>query len=552
MRASTPSPDLLTFARQIELSYRIADVRAVDDYWAAATPDTCMAVLDGADRFAREQLEPLNVQMDLIGCALESGRVKSAPGHQAAWAEYVAAGWPTLESPEEFGGQGLPAVLAFAAQELFDRACPAFGMLPVPQRSAFRLVRTYGSDGIKDEWLPRLASGEWGATICVSEVGAGSDLARASTRAEPVGDGTWAINGEKCWISYGDHDLAEQIGHIVLAQTLDAEGKRRPSLVLVPAVLPDGTRNSVAVRRLEHKLGLHGSPTCALGFEGATGWLLGEPGRGLAQLFVMIANMRLAVGAMGLGIASSASDTARVYAAERKQGGRPGPVPIQEHADVQLQLLDMIAPTILLRGLLFATANVNDLASRGDEQAAALAAWLLPIVKTTGGELAFEVSSGAIQVLGGAGYTSEWPVEQALRDARVLTIFEGATGIQAMDLTQRRLVLDDSSYRAFLGAASDCDDARFKQCLAELDAAAAWLKAYPDKADAGATAFLHLAACAALGWIAASYLHSGNDDANLRAAADHFLDRAPAKAAWLRSDTSLGHALVARFQPAAV
>jgi len=551
LRATTPVPDLAMFARQIELSYRIEDVRAAGEAWGAATPDTCMAVLDGADRFAREQLEPLNVQMDQTGCTLESGRVKSAPGHKAAWAEYVAAGWPTLESPEEFGGQGLPAVLAFAAQELFDRACPAFGMLPVPQRSAFRLIRAYGTDDIKAEWLPRLASGEWGATICVSEVGAGSDLARASTKAEPNADGTWSVSGEKCWISYGDHDLSGQIGHVVLAQTVDAEGKRRPSLFLVPAVLPDGAHNAVAVRRLEHKLGLHGSPTCALGFEDAIGWLIGEAGRGLAQLFVMIANMRLAVGAMGLGIASSAADTARAYAAERKQGGRPGPVPIQEHADVKLQLLDMTAPTTLLRGLLFATANANDLASRGDAEAAALASWLLPIVKTTGGEFAFEVSSGAIQVLGGAGYTNEWPVEQALRDARVLTIFEGATGIQAMDLTQRRLVLDDSAYRAFLAASSDCDDGRFTQCLAELGAAADWLKANPDKADAGATAFLHLAACAALAWVGAGYLQRGTDDANLRIAAEHFLDRAPAKAAWLRSDIALGHQLVARFQPIA-
>ena len=198
-------------------------------------------------------------------------------------------------------------------------------------------------------------------------------------------------------------------------------------------------RTAIAVRRLEHKLGLHGSPTCALGFEGATGWLLGEAGRGLAQLFVMIANMRLAVGAMGLGIASAAADVALAYAAERKQGGKPDPLPINQHADVRLQLLDALAAPTLLRGLLFAVANANDLAMQGDAGAAALAAWLLPIVKTTGGEVAFDTAGAAIQVLGGAGYTSEWPAEQALRDARVLTIFEGATGIQALDLTHRRL-----------------------------------------------------------------------------------------------------------------
>jgi len=547
MRASNPAPDLTRIARQIELSYRVDDVRNARESWAAATSDTCFAVLDGAEKFARDVLEPLNFSMDRSGCALVDGRVVTAPGHRTGWVSYVEAGWPTLEAALEYGGQGLPAILAFAAQELFDRACPAFGMLPVPQRSAFRLIDAYGTDAMRGEWLPRLASGEWGATVCVSEVGAGSDLARASTRATPNDDGTWSITGEKCWISYGDHDLTDQIGHAVLAQTIDAEGRKRPSLFLVPARLPDGSRNTVAVRRLEHKLGLHGSPTCALGFEGATGWLLGEPGRGLAQLFVMIANMRLAVGAMGLGIASAAADVALAYAAERKQGGKPDPLPINQHADVRLQLLDALTAPTLLRGLLFAVANANDLAAQGDGDAEALAAWLLPIVKTTGGEVAFDTAGAAIQVLGGAGYTNEWPAEQALRDARVLTIFEGATGIQALDLTHRRLLADDSSYRAFLGVAETCSDDRLKACIAELEKAANWLKANPAKADGGATAFLHLAAVAALSWIAAEYVGSGTDDAVLKVTADHWLDTAASKAAALGARIKAGAALADRF-----
>lgn len=547
MRAANPAPDLTRVAHQIELSWRIEDVRSAHETWAAATPETCSAVLDGADKFARDVLDPLNASMDQSGCSLVDGRVVTAPGHRAAWASYVEAGWPTLEAAEEHGGQGLPAILAFAAQELFDRACPAFGMLPVPQRSLFRLIDAYGPEGMRAEWLPRLAKGEWGATVCVSEVGAGSDLARASTRAAPNDDGTWSVTGEKCWISYGDHDLADQIGHAVLAQTVDAEGRKRPSLFLVPARLPDGSTNQIAVRRIEHKLGLHGSPTCALGFEGATGWLLGEAGRGLAQLFVMIANMRLAVGAMGLGIASAAADTALAYAAERKQGGKPDPLPINQHADVRLQLLDAMAAPTLLRGLLFAVANANDLATQGDAEAGALAAWLLPIVKTTGGEVAFDTAGAAIQVLGGAGYTNEWPAEQALRDARVLTIFEGATGIQALDLTHRRLLADDTSYRAFLSVAATCSDARFKACLTELEKAADWLKANPAGADGGATAFLHLAAVSALSWIAAVYVESASEDAALQVAAQHWLDTVAPTAAAMVARVTSGVSLADRF-----
>jgi alkylation response protein AidB-like acyl-CoA dehydrogenase len=547
MRAANPAPDLTRVVLQIEMSWRIKDVRSARETWAAATPETCSAVLDGADKFARDVLEPLNTSMDRSGCSLVDGRVITTPGHRAAWASYVEAGWPTLEAADEHGGQGLPAILAFAAQELFDRACPAFGMLPVPQRSLFRLIDAYGPETMRAEWLPRLASGEWGATVCVSEVGAGSDLARASTRAVPNEDGTWSVTGEKCWISYGDHDLADQIGHAVLAQTVDAEGRKRPSLFLVPASLPDGSANRIAVRRIEHKLGLHGSPTCGLGFEGATGWLLGEAGRGLAQLFVMIANMRLAVGAMGLGIASAAADTALAYAAERKQGGKPDPLPINQHADVRLQLLDAVAAPTLLRGLLFAVANANDLANQGDAEAGALAAWLLPIVKTTGGEVAFDTAGAAIQVLGGAGYTNEWPAEQALRDARVLTIFEGATGIQALDLTHRRLLADDSSYRAFLSVAATCADARFKACIAELEKAADWLKANPAGADGGATAFLHLAAVSALSWIAAVYLENTSADAALQVAAEHWLDTVGANAAALVARVTSGASLADRF-----
>jgi len=547
MRATFPKPDLLRISRQIAHSYRLNDVRSAREAWAGASDETCAAILEGAEQFARDVLAPLNHSMDRHGCTFADSRVHTAPGHKAAWAANVAAGWPTLEAPEAYGGQGLPAILAFAVQEQFDRACPAFGMLPVPQRSAFRLIAAFGDAAMKAAWLPRLADGAWGATICVSEPGAGSDLPRITTRAEPMDDATWRITGEKCWISFGDQDLTEVIGHVVLAQTTDAQGRRRPSLFLVPSQLGEA-RNAVHVRRIEHKLGLHGSPTCALGFEGATGYLLGEVGCGLPQMFVMIANMRLAVGAMGLGIAAGCSDVALAYARERKQGGRPDPLPIAAHADVQMQLLDMVAPSELLRGLLFAVANCADLASIGDAPAAAMAGWLLPIVKTAGGEVAFDVASRAIQVLGGAGYTSEWPVEQALRDARVLTVFEGTTGMQALDLVHRRLLGDDAGYRAFVAEARGVGEARTNLCLDALEAAAAWLRANPDAADAAATAFLHLALVTTFSWIAAGYLATDVADDHLRAAAEHWLDSAPAKSSFYRRMVETGAAQTARFK----
>jgi 3-(methylthio)propanoyl-CoA dehydrogenase len=515
MRARPPLADTAAMAAQIEAAPAMARVRALRESFAAAGPDTVESILTEAARFADRHLASLNDEADRAGCTLEDGRVRTAAGHKAAWAAFCDSGWSTLEHDPEIGGQGLPLILAAAVQEVFDRACPAFGMLAVPQRSASKLIAAYGDEDLRADWLPRLASGEWGATICISEAEAGSDVARIRATAAKGTDGTWRVTGEKCWISYGDHDLTPRIGHCLLART-DAG----LSLLLVPDTLddgPGGLRNAIRVRRIEEKMGLHASPTCALGFEGATGHLLGEEGRGLAQLFVMITNMRLAVGVQGLGIASSSADIAAVYAGERLQGGGGDrPVPIERHADVQLQVLGASARVEVLRGLAYAVANFADLAAHAPEaleraEAAALVQWLLPILKTTGGEFASQASDGAIQVLGGAGYTREWPVEQNLRDARVLTIFEGTTGIQALDLLHRRLLRGDRrGYGAFVAraraACKQSGSASFARCLDALEGAAEQLQQpAADVADleAGATAFLHLSALAATGWIAA-------------------------------------------------
>jgi alkylation response protein AidB-like acyl-CoA dehydrogenase len=484
-----------------------------------ALADTAEAVLEEAARFAEEVLAPLNPVMDREGCRLEDGRVKTASGHKDVWRAFCEAGWQTLDKAPDHGGQGLPLIVWAAAQELFDRASVAFGMLPSSQGAASRLLEAHASDEIKAEWLPKLASGEWGATIVISEAEAGSDVGRIRTRAEPLDGGEWAITGEKTWITFADHDLVPRIGHCILARTPGGKpGGPGLSLFLAPSVLDDGSRNAIVVRRIEEKMGLHGSPTCTVGFEGARARLIGQEGRGLAQLFAMITQMRLSVGVQGLGLASLASETALAYAFERKQGGRAEqpPVTIDRHADVQRMLLQGQARTQTLRGLVYATAVQADLAAletdpEAKARAADLAAWLLPLVKTLGGEVAFDTSSEAIQVLGGAGYVNDWPIEQALRDSRVFTLYEGTSGMQALDLVHRRLWRDEGrGLKAFLDLArSDLDDgeeaAAVSFTLDCLEDAAEILDGYqgaPREGEAGAYAFLELSGLAATAWIA--------------------------------------------------
>ncbi len=535
-RATFASSSSALIAAQFEAAPGIEAVRGLRPGFAAADPATVVAIIDEAIRFSERYLAPFNDTSDSQGARLVDGRVFTADGHKEAWAAFVEAGWNTLEQPEIHGGQELPLALATAAQEQFDRGCAAFGMLPVPQRSAARLLAEHANEAIRAEWLPHLVAGTWGATICVSEPGAGSDVDRIVTRAVPNDDGSWAITGQKIWISYGDHDLSPRIGHCLLART---PGDNGLSIFLVPSSLDAEGEvcNGITVNRLEHKLGLHGSPTCALGFENSRGWLIGKQGRGLAQMFTMITSMRLAVGTQGLGLAAGAADTALAYAMDRCQGGAPDqlPVPIIEHADVRRQLLEMHSRVEMLRGIGFATANQMDLSRHHpDEQvrddAMALAAWLLPLYKTFGGETAFDVASDAIQVLGGAGYTREWPIEQALRDARVFTVYEGTTGIQAIDLVLRRLIRGQRrGLDVFLRMARDdaarstsAQVAHAETCFNLLeDAAVRLMEAEPEDALAGATAFLHLATWAATAWIACRHLGLSDETAVARRLAAH-------------------------------
>jgi 3-(methylthio)propanoyl-CoA dehydrogenase len=473
-------------------------------------------IIDAAGALADGVLAPFNRQADHEGCSLDQGRVRLSSLHESAWTAFVDGGWVGVDAASEHGGMGLPMSVHSACEELFNRASPAFGMLVTPMRCAARVLEQYGSDNIKAEWLPRLAIGEWGATICISEADAGSDVLRLRTRAVRKGDTEWSISGEKMWISFGDHQLTDRIGHMVLARTVDeATDASGLSLFLVPSTI-DGRRNGVFVRRIEEKLGLHGSPTCALGFEDASGELIGTINRGLPQLFAMIIGMRLSVGSQGAGVAGAAAGLAWHYAAERKQGGRPDapPVTINQHGDVKRQLLEMAARAEVARGLVLTASLMSDLRLhetdrvRADE-AALLMEWLLPITKNFCAEAAFTCASGAIQVLGGAGYTREWAAEQYLRDARVLSIYEGTSGMQALDLVLRRVLGNEGrSLQMFLDKSradiANCQDAwAASQASAIVDALAAACAAM-DRQTATEVAYplLQLASYATTAWIA--------------------------------------------------
>ena len=356
-----------------------------------------------------------------------------------------------------------------------------------------RLLSRHGDDNQKTTWLPKIAAGAWGATICVSEPQAGSDVGRIRTRATQRSDGTWRISGEKCWISYGDHDLTERIGHFLLARIDGAPlGTHGLSLFLVPDTLDGGARNGVTVARLEEKLGLHGSPTCVLNFEDAVGFPIGPAGRGLPTLFAMIVSMRLGVASQGAAVAQAAAGVAERYAAGRGQGGDPAgpPVRITNHAEVRRLLLTSRMRAEVARLLTLETAAAVDAGDTGDPSAAARASLLLPLAKSLGAEAAFSNADAAIQVLGGAGYVKEWPVERMLRDARVFSIYEGTTAIQGLDLLQRRVLGRDGAAALATLLSSLAPDPRLGKIVTST--AQALAKGSARKQAAAAVPFLHL------------------------------------------------------------
>lgn len=411
------------------------------------------SVLTPAAKLAAEVLAPLNHSGDQEGCVLKDGAVTTAKGFKEAYAQYCEGGWNAVPFESEFGGQSLPWLVAFPLQEMWQGANMSFGLCPLLNQGAVEAIAHHGSDEQKNFYLEKMISGEWTGTMNLTEPQAGSDLSVIRSKAEPQGDGSYKISGQKIFITYGEHDMAENIIHLVLARTPDApEGVKGISLFIVPKILEDGTRNDVVCTGIEHKLGIHASPTCTMQFGdkgGAIGYLVGQENEGLKYMFTMMNNARLSVGLQGVAIAERAYQQAVAYAHDREQGtaltDKSKRVAIVEHADVKRMLLSMKVQIEAMRALTYEAALNLDLAAKGDDLAQAKVDLLTPIVKACGTDMALNVTSEAVQVHGGMGFIEETGAAQHYRDARILPIYEGTNGIQAMDLVFRKVLRDQGT-----------------------------------------------------------------------------------------------------------
>jgi len=436
-----------------DIQHLLTDVLGAPAQWQALAPfaDTdgglAAQVLEEAAKFVDGTIAPLQRTGDEEGCRFEAGRVATPTGFREAYQAFWQAGWPSLSCAPEDGGQGLPAVLECVLYEWLAGANHGFTMAPGLLHGAYECLRHHGSDALKARYLPKIASGEWLATMCLTEAHAGSDLGLVRTRAVEQPDGSARVSGSKIFISGGEHDLTDNIVHLVLARLPDAlPGPKGLSLFLVPKVREDGTRNAVACERIEEKMGLHGSPTCVMRFDEATGWRVGEPHKGLAAMFVMMNAARLHVGLQGLGLLEAAWQKASAYAAERRQMRAPGATDtslIQDHPAIRRILATQRAWIDGGRVLAYHTALQLDAANHGaNAEAQRWCTLVTPVLKAAFTDQAFHGASACLQVFGGHGYVREWGIEQIVRDARVAMIYEGTNEIQAIDLLVRKVLAD--------------------------------------------------------------------------------------------------------------
>ncbi|MCB2074449.1 MAG: acyl-CoA dehydrogenase C-terminal domain-containing protein [Novosphingobium sp.] len=522
----------------------------------SASADIVDAVLEEAGKFASEVLAPLNASGDAQGCTRNAdGSVTTPEGFREAHAQFREAGWGTLSAPAEFGGQGMPHVLGFAVEEFMSSANQAFAMYPGLTNGAVGALLAKGSPELQQKYLPKMVANEWLGTMNLTEPQCGTDLGLIRTRAEPQADGSYSITGTKIFISAGEHDLTENIIHLVLARTPDApEGTKGISLFVVPKLLvaDDGSlgeRNAVSCGAIEHKMGIHANATCVMNYDEAKGWLVGEENKGLAAMFIMMNAARLGVGMQGLSQAEVAYQNAVSYAAERRQGrALTGPAdpeekadPLFVHPDVRRMLMDAKAFTEGMRALALWGGLLVDLAEKAPaeearQEADDLVSLLTPVIKGYGTDKGYDTATNMQQVWGGHGYIVENGMEQFVRDARIAMIYEGANGIQAMDLVGRKLPKDGGrAVQAFFALVDEeCAAAREVEQLSELagrvekangelKAATMWFvqnaMTNPDNAGAGAHHYMHIAGIVALGvmWLrmgkaAAEALAAGASD----------------------------------------
>jgi len=505
-----------------------------------AEADTVAAVLEEAAKFAAGVLSPLNRGGDQHGARIDNGVVRTAPGFAAAYKKFVEGGWNGMPFAEALGGGAMPWAVTMAAQEMVQAANLSFSLCPLLTQGAIDAIMAHGTDAQKAMYLPKMVSGEWTGSMNLTEPQAGSDVGALKAKAVPVGDGTYKISGMKIFITYGEHDMADNIVHLVLARLPDAPaGTKGISLFIVPKFIPDangnpGKRNDLRVVSLEHKLGIHASPTCVMSYGDngdCIGWLLGAENQGMRCMFTMMNNARLSVGCQGLAIAERAFQQALDYAEQRKQGRHPGMnaeqhVAIIEHADVRRTLMLMRSLTEACRGLIYLNAAAIDRAHHHPDEAGrrhwkALVELLTPLSKSWATDIGCEVASMGVQIHGGMGFIEETGAAQHYRDARILPIYEGTNGIQAIDLVTRKLPLNGGetvqelfaeigATVAELGKAGENFDGIRRHLdisLRALGQASAWmggqLAKNPEAALAGATPFLRAFATTVGGWLLA-------------------------------------------------
>src|SRR5262245_28663771 len=484
--------------------------------------ETVDSVLSEAGRYATDVIAPLNQAGDKFGTPFKDGNVTTPPGWKEAYTDWAAAGWNGLASPSDWGGQGLPQALNAACVEMWNSASMAFGIGPVLTMAAIDALHAYGSEALKKQYLGKLVSGEWMGTMQLTEPQAGSDVGALRSKAQRAGDGSYRITGSKIFITYGEHDLTVNIIHFVLARLPDAPpGTKGISLFLIPKILPDGSRNDVRAHSVEHKLGIHASPTCTMVYGdhgGAKGFLIGEENNGMACMFTMMNRARLAVGLQGVGIAERATQQALAYARERKQGAAGA---IIAYPDVKRMLLTMRGLTTAARAICYATGIAIDRSLRAKTDAGRKAAHdraslLTPVAKAFSTDIGIEVASFGVQVHGGMGYIEETGAAQHFRDARIAAIYEGTNGIQALDLVARKvplaggrtiaLYLDElrrtvDAVRHSTAAVFGEPAGRLGEAVDSLERSTRWLLSQKssDAALAGATPYLRMFGTAAGG-----------------------------------------------------